>query len=98
MNLEAPVYYPLSITIVGASTPSGALSCTTYPVVQVRVTHSGGGDALVGSVTTSSDSQWSVTPLITSFVAGDTIYAKMTTVGVGCTNEIPLLHCRKLQT
>ena len=73
---------------VGAST-TGTLSCTTYPVVTFIVTRNAINSTL-GTIVLTNAASWTAAPLFTPLLAGDLIFAKLTTSGIGCTNELPL--------
>src|ERR1017187_7710165 len=65
-----------------------ALVCSTYPVITFIVTRNAVNSTLA-VVTIASGVYWQASPLFTSLLAGDLIFAKLTTAGVGCTNELP---------
>ncbi len=87
-SLANPVYYNEAITALGLTT-TGALSCTTYPQVTFFFTRAG-VEAPMGVVATSAGSSWTAIPTVTSLQPGDIVVAQLSTVGVGCTNELPL--------
>jgi hypothetical protein len=87
-SLANPVYYNETITALGLTT-TGALSCTTYPQVTFFFTRAS-VEAPMGVVATSAGSSWTVIPTVTSLQPGDIVVAQLSTVGVGCTNELPL--------
>jgi hypothetical protein len=66
----------------------GALVCSTYPVITFIVTRNAVNSTLA-VVTIASGVYWQASPLFTPLLAGDLIFAKLTTAGVGCTNELP---------
>jgi hypothetical protein len=67
----------------------GALVCSTYPVVTFIVTRNAVNSTLA-VVTMASGVYWQAFPLFTPLLPGDLIFAKLTTAGIGCTNELPL--------
>jgi hypothetical protein len=72
----------------GAST-SGALSCSTYPGVSLYVTRNAVNTDLA-DITINAGSSWTASVNFTALLAGDLIFGKLTTSGIGCTNELPL--------
>jgi hypothetical protein len=65
-----------------------ALVCSTYPVITFIVTRNAVNTTLA-VVTIASGVYWQASPLFTSLLPGDLVFAKLTTSGVGCTNELP---------
>jgi hypothetical protein len=87
-TLANPVYYNETINLVGVST-TGALSCAAYPQVMFFFTRAG-VEQVLGLVTTSAGSNWTAVPAVSTLRPGDLVTAQLSTVGVGCSNEIPL--------
>jgi hypothetical protein len=87
-SLANPVYCNETITALGLTT-TGALSCTTYPQVKFFFTRAG-VEAPMGVVTTSAGSSWTVIPTVQNLQPGDIVVTQLSTVGVGCTNDLPL--------
>lgn len=75
---------------ISAATPSGTLSCTTYPVVKVYDTRNSQQLDLADFTNIANGNSWTAALNFVPLQQGDAVYAKITTAGTGCTNDSPI--------
>jgi hypothetical protein len=86
--LASPVYYAETVTALTTVAP-GTMTCSTYPVAQVRLKRSG-TDSQIGFISVAAGTSTAGTIAIPSLQVGDVVYGSLQSAGVGCTNELPI--------
>ena len=89
-NLVSSLPSGAAAASVTATTTSGTLACSTYPLLSFYVSRNSQSYDLADLSTIGPGTVWTAYPNFVQLLQGDQLFAKITQAGVGCTNLLPL--------